>query len=84
MAIPLNKENGLLERSSDDYAVHPGVLQQPGFRYQPAGMKKKLVDDYIALKKDQAKLRDAMDLLNKGSNDYETFSKLTADTETIH
>lgn len=47
-------------------------------------MKKKLVDDYIALKKDQAKLREAMDLLNRGTNDYESFAKLTADTETIH
>lgn len=33
VAIPLNRAKGLLQQPSDNYAVHPGVLQQPGFRY---------------------------------------------------
>ena len=46
-------------------------------------MKKKLVDDFVALKKRQAKLRDAIDLLEAGTTDFASFAKLTNDTETI-
>lgn len=63
--------------------VDPIILAQPQFKFSAVADKLKMIESYKSLIKDQDRTREAMQLLQRATDDPAVFSRLTKDFKQV-